>query len=98
MRGGFGREVHLQLVLRPFLPITLYLEPPRVVYYKGFLFRHIIQTFHISAPVGKHNCLAIGKHLFTISKPEQTPLMRELVLSVMRLRKYNWGRFIFRDW
>jgi hypothetical protein len=30
-RGGFEREVHLQSALRPFLPITLYLEPPRVV-------------------------------------------------------------------
>ena len=69
MRGGFGREFHLQLVLRPFLPITLYLEPPRVVYDKTFLFRLILKTFHVSAPVGKQNCLAIAKHLFSISKP-----------------------------
>jgi hypothetical protein len=48
-------------MLRPFLPITLFLEPPRVVYGKKFVFRHIIQTFHVSASVGKHNCLAIGQ-------------------------------------
>jgi hypothetical protein len=40
-----------------------------VVYDKTFLFRHILQTFHVSAPVGKHNCLATAKHLFAISKP-----------------------------
>jgi hypothetical protein len=68
-RGGFGREVHLQSVLRPILPITLYLEPPRVVSDKAFLFRHNLQTFHVSAAIGKQNCLAIAKHLFTISKP-----------------------------
>jgi hypothetical protein len=61
-RGGFGREVHLQSALRPFLPITLYLEPPRVVYDKAFLFRLIIKTFHVSAAIGKRNCLAIAKH------------------------------------
>ncbi len=56
-------------MLKPFLPITLYLEPPRVVDDKAFLFRHILQTFYVSAAIGKLNCLAIAKHLFTTSKP-----------------------------
>ena len=70
-RGGFGRDVHLGLVLRPFFSshYHLYLEPPRVVYEKIFLFRHILQTFHVSAAIGKQNCLAIGEQLFAISKP-----------------------------
>ncbi len=67
--GGFGREDHLQSVLRPFLPITLYLESPWVVYDKAFLFRHILETFHVSAAISKRNCLSIAKHLFTIGKP-----------------------------
>ena len=64
------RNVHLGLVLRPFFSshYPLCLEPPRVVYNKTFLFRHFLQTFHVSAAIGKPNCLAIGKHLFAISK------------------------------
>ncbi len=68
MRGGFGREFHLQLVLKSFLPITLYIEPPQVAYEKEFLFRHILKKIHVSASVGKQNSLAVAKHLFSISK------------------------------
>jgi hypothetical protein len=68
---GVGRDVHLQLALRPFFSshYPLYLEPPRLVYDKTFLFSHILQTFHVSAGIGQRGRLPIVKHLFSISKP-----------------------------
>jgi len=68
IEDGFGTDVHLHLVLRP---SSCYLTPWTTSggLWQVFLFRHTNQTFYVSAPVGKHNCLAIAKHLFTISNP-----------------------------
>jgi len=44
----------------------IHLAPPGVVYDKALMFRHTNQTFYASAPVGKHNCLAIAKNLITL--------------------------------